>query len=68
VDMYHANLLQWLKGNYWYLEDYISEVWIDSKNFDLMQAIQWAQFFAYYNEIMDELNKFNDEFNLDLQF
>lgn len=44
VDIYTYDLLEWAKGNYSYIEDYVKEFGIDSQNFDFIGIIRGGQY------------------------
>lgn len=64
VTIRNEERLEWLKDNYYDFEEYVKNVWIDSKNFDLFNCLWWAM--VYQNEwiIYDDLKKLEKEFNL----
>lgn len=53
VDIYCSDLFEWAKKNYSYIEDYVKEFGIDSKNFDFIKIIQGGQW--YHN--LEQLNE-----------
>jgi len=65
--IYNVDLLEWLKDNYYIFEDYINEMWINQKWFDLMQNIRWAWAFDVQNVLVKELQEFAGEFDLELE-
>ena len=44
VNIYTYDLLEWVKNNYSYVEDYVKEFGIDSQNFDFMDAVRGGQY------------------------
>lgn len=44
VDIYTYDLLEWVKNNYSYVEDYVKEFGIDSQNFDFIEIIRGGQY------------------------
>ena len=44
VDIYNYDLLEWAKGNYDYIEDYVKEFGIDSSSFDFIGIIRGGQY------------------------
>lgn len=67
LSIYNVDLLEWLKDNYYIFEDYINEMWINQKWFDLMQNIRWAWAFDVHNVLVKELQEFAGEFDLELE-
>lgn len=44
VDIYTYDLMEWLKDNYSYVEDYVKEFGIDANNFDFLAIVSGGQF------------------------
>lgn len=59
VDIYTSDLMDWVKDNYNYVEDYIKEFGIDSSNFDFIGAVRGGQYLyieqTLYNNKSDML-------------
>lgn len=59
VDIYTSDLMDWVKDNYNYVEDYIKEFGIDSNNFDFIGAVRGGQYLyikeTLYNNKSDML-------------
>jgi hypothetical protein len=51
VDIYCSDLLEWAKGNYSFIEDYVEEFGIDAQNFDFIKIIQCGQRLENYEEL-----------------
>ncbi len=50
VDIYTNDLLEWVKGNYSYIEDYVKEFGQPEK-FDFIHLIQCGQFYEHYQNL-----------------
>lgn len=59
VDIYTSDLMDWVKDNYNYVEDYIKEFGMDSSNFDFIGAVRGGQYLyieqTLYNNKSDML-------------
>lgn len=44
VDIYTYDLMEWLKGNYSYVEDYVKEFGINANNFDFLDIVKGGQY------------------------
>ena len=44
VDIYTSDLMDWVKDNYNYVENYVQEFGIDSNNFDFIGAVRGGQY------------------------
>lgn len=59
VDIYTSDLMDWVKDNYNYVEDYVKEFGIDSSNFDFIGAVRGGQYLyieqTLYNNKSDML-------------
>ena len=59
VEIYTSDLMDWVKDNYNYVEDYIKEFGIDSNNFDFIGAVRGGQYLyikeTLYNNKSDML-------------
>lgn len=44
VDIYNSDLIEWVKDNSYYVEQYVKEFGIDSSNFDYYGALRGGQF------------------------
>lgn len=53
VDIYTYDLMEWVKDNYTYVEDYIKEFGIDSSNFDFIEAIRGGQYMYIEEKLME---------------
>ncbi len=56
VDIYTYDLMEWVKDNYTYVEDYIKEFGIDSSNFDFIGAIRGGQYLYIKEKLMENKN------------
>lgn len=56
VDIYTYDLMEWVKDNYTYVEDYIKEFGIDSSNFDFIGAIRGGQYLYIEEKLMENKN------------
>lgn len=57
IDIYWTDLCEWAKGNSGYIDEYVAEFGIDSKNFDFFRLIQGGQYLCN----LEELNKNRDD-------
>ena len=59
VDIYTSDLMDWVKDNYNYVEDYIKEFGMDLSNFDFIGAVRGGQYLyieeTLYNNKSDML-------------
>lgn len=59
VDIYTSDLMDWVKDNYNFVEDYVKEFGIDSSNFDFIGAVRGGQYLyieqTLYNNKSDML-------------
>lgn len=53
VDIYTSDLLEWVCGNYSYIEDYVNEFGQPEK-FDFIHLIQCGQFYKNYQELYED--------------
>lgn len=53
VDIYTYDLMEWVKDNYTYVEDYIKEFGIDSNNFDFIGAVRGGQYLYIEEKLME---------------
>lgn len=53
VDIYTYDLMEWVKGNYTYVEDYIREFGIDSSNFDFIGAVRGGQYLYIEEKLLE---------------
>lgn len=58
IDIYNYNLWNWAKNNEYYIEQAVKSMGMDSKNFDLMQLFQMAQYEFYSEAIYSNLSDF----------
>ena len=56
VDIYTHDLMEWVKDNYTYVEDYIKEFGINSSNFDFIGAIRGGQYMYIEEKLMENKN------------
>lgn len=54
VDIYTSNLLDWARGNFSYIEDYVKEFGIDTQNFDFIRLLQGGQFMKLYEQLSED--------------
>lgn len=56
VDIYNADLFEWAKRNYEYVEEAVSEGLVDTSNFDVPRALQAGQYLQIEQDIYEHLD------------
>lgn len=61
--VYYASIAEWFASNWYAVNEYIEELGIDQKNFDIMRTIQGAYCYTLEQETREELEEFIGLYN-----
>ena len=61
--IYYWQIAEWFASNWYAVNEYIEELGIDQKNFDIMRTIQGAYCYTLEQETREELEEFIDLYN-----
>lgn len=56
IDIYTYDLMEWVKNNWEYVEQYVKEFGIDSNNFDFIGAVRGGQYLYIEEKLMENKN------------